>query len=116
VVGYGSFSRFRQPPWPLAGGTPGTPNAIEYETAAGTMRVGRTARVELREGDAARAVTGAGGGYGPPGERSAAQVREDVLDGYVSVEQASDEYGVVLDPSTLVLDEDATRARRAAAG
>jgi N-methylhydantoinase B len=80
------------------------------------MRVGRTARVELREGDAARAVTGAGGGYGPPGERSAAQVREDVLDGYVSVEQASDEYGVVLDPSTLVLDEDATRARRAAAG
>jgi N-methylhydantoinase B len=116
VVGYGSFSRFRQPPWPLAGGTPGTPNAIEYETAAGTMRVGRTARVELREGDVARAVTGAGGGYGPPGERSAAQVREDVLDGYVSVEQASDEYGVVLDPSTLVLDEDATRARRAAAG
>lgn len=36
----------------------------------------------------------------------------DVQGGYVSVEAARADYGVVVDPSTLVVDEDATLALR----
>jgi hypothetical protein len=40
-------------------------------------------------------------------------VTADVLDGYVSVEQARDSYGVVVDPATLAVDEAATARLRA---
>lgn len=55
-----------------------------------------------------------GGGYGNPRERDAKQVREDVLDEYISLEAAAKVYGVVIDPATLQIDEAATRAARAA--
>lgn len=53
-----------------------------------------------------------GGGYGPPEERDVEQVRDDVRDGLVSVEQAGQVYGVFIDPETLAIDESATHARR----
>lgn len=53
-----------------------------------------------------------GGGWGDPYERDPAAVREDVLDEYVSIEGARRDYGVVVDPATLELDEDGTRALR----
>jgi len=53
-----------------------------------------------------------GGGWGDPYERDPVAVREDVLDEYVSVEGARRDYGVVIDPATLELDEEATRALR----
>lgn len=56
-----------------------------------------------------------GGGWGDPYERDAARVREDAVQGYISVAAAERDYGVVLDTATLVLDEQATDARRAAA-
>jgi N-methylhydantoinase B len=37
-----------------------------------------------------------GGGYGDPLERDPAAVLSDMLDGYVSAEQAQAEYGVVI--------------------
>lgn len=51
------------------------------------------------------------GGYGNPLERSAEQVREDVLDDFCTLEQAYEVYGVVLDEQVR-LDVEATRARR----
>jgi N-methylhydantoinase B len=41
-------------------------------------------------------------------------VRDDVRQGYVSLDTAREAYGVVLDPTTLELDEAATTTRRAA--
>ena len=41
-------------------------------------------------------MTAGGGGFGDPFERDPALVRADVLDGYISVEQARAEYGVVV--------------------
>jgi N-methylhydantoinase B len=49
--------------------------------------------------------TGGGGGFGDPLERDPERVREDVLDGYVTVEAAARDYGVVLDPETLEIRE-----------
>ncbi len=55
----------------------------------------------LEPGDTVTHYTPAGGGYRPPREREPERVREDVLDGFVSLEKAARVYGVVLDPETL---------------
>jgi N-methylhydantoinase B len=54
-----------------------------------------------------------GGGYGDPYQRPAERVREDVINGLLSLEKAKEEYGIVLDPSTLALDESETQRLRA---
>ena len=45
-----------------------------------------------------------GGGWGPALERDPAAVARDVRDGRVSVNRAREQYGVVMDPRTLVVD------------
>ena len=67
----------------------------------------------ISDGAILRLETGGGGGFGPAAERDPTQVREDVLDGYVTREGAERDYLVVLDDD-LAVDEEATRARRAA--
>lgn len=57
-----------------------------------------------------------GGGWGDPFTREPERVLEDVRGGVVSVEAAEREYGVVIDPKALAVDEEATRSRRATAG
>ena len=57
-------------------------------------------------------MTPGGGGWGDPFDRPVASVRDDVLDGFVSVEAARQDYGVVLDPPTFDVDEEATRRLR----
>ena len=52
------------------------------------------------------------GGYGDPLEREPALVLSDVLDGFTTLELAERDYGVVIDPETLSVDVDATRAAR----
>ena len=49
----------------------------------------------LRRGDILLLETGGGGGHGHPFDRPAEQVLQDVRDGFVSVEAARRDYGVV---------------------
>jgi N-methylhydantoinase B len=73
-----------------------------------------------------RYVTAGGGGWGEPLERDPERVRRDVRDGYVSIEGAERDYGVVVqgdpenDPEGLTVDFERTlslrRERLAAAG
>jgi N-methylhydantoinase B len=61
--------------------------------------------IEFREPNA--------GGYGDPLERDPAEVRDDVLDDFTTIELARDAYGVVFtDERTLEVDEGATQRRR----
>jgi N-methylhydantoinase B len=113
AYGYGSLGLSRRRPWPLAGGREGTNNFLEYVHSDRVERHGRVARVPLADGDRVRSVTGTGGGLGDPRERDPGRVREDVLDGYVTVEAARAEYGVALDPETLELDAAGTARLRA---
>ena len=53
-----------------------------------------------------------GGGFGPADAREPARVLADVRAGYVSAEAAEREYGVVIDPATMTIDERATAALR----
>lgn len=49
-----------------------------------------------------------GGGYGDPFLRDPEKVREDVLNGFISLSKAEEDYGVVIDPETLEIDYEAT--------
>jgi len=107
-----------EPAFGLFGGRDGTLNRIEL-----TYPDGRTVRP--RSKDIIRDVpkgtlyvqeAGGGGGHGPPSERPAGKVREEVMDGIVSIEAARDVYKVALDPKTLAIREDETARLRAAAG
>ncbi|MFO7773129.1 MAG: hydantoinase B/oxoprolinase family protein [Dehalococcoidia bacterium] len=63
-------------------------------------------------GDVVTFYNPGGGGYGDPLERDPKTVEGDVIDGYVSLEKAKDEYGVVIDPESIKLDLEATQRWR----
>jgi N-methylhydantoinase B len=98
------------PAWGVNGGhsgrpgrlivNPGMPDEREIKPLSDNNR--------LRQGDLLRMMTPGGGGWGDPLERHPARVRDDVLDGFVSLESALVDYGVVLDSKTFEVDEAAT--------
>ena len=112
--GFGSFGGWARQPWPLDGGAEGSHNTLVYvRDGVPTPPHGRVPRLDLADGDLARATTGTGGGWGDPLEREPWRVREDVLDGYVTVAAAREAYSVALDPATLALDAAETARLRA---
>ena len=68
--------------------------------------------VTIIKGDILDQDSGGGGGYGDPLDREVEKVRWDVLNEYVSIEAAKDVYGVVIDPETFVVDDEATKKLR----
>jgi N-methylhydantoinase B len=67
----------------------------------------------LKLGDVVSVQTPGGGGCEAPWKRPTEQVVTDVALGKISAERAQQAYGVVLDPTTLTLDETATADARA---
>jgi N-methylhydantoinase B len=66
----------------------------------------------LKPGDAVTIDAAGGGGYGNPLEREPEMVESDMIEGYVSIEAAKKDYGVVIDLNTMKVDEEATRKLR----
>jgi len=101
-----TYGRHRFRPWGAEGGSDGSPNGAAIipagEQAPAIWR-GKLTRYPLRKGDLARLITGTGGGYGRPHERPVELVQADVRDGYITVDQADELYGVTIDPLTLDL-------------
>jgi len=52
------------------------------------------------------------GSYGDPLDRDPAAVLGDVLDGYVSIQGAREDYGVVITENSLSIDREATEILR----
>jgi N-methylhydantoinase B len=67
---------------------------------------------QLKTGDVVTIDAAGGGGCGNPLEREPEMVERDVLEGYVSLEKAREDYGVVIDPKTLKVDMEATKKQR----
>jgi N-methylhydantoinase B len=103
-----------EPAFGLAGGGPGTLNRIELHYPDGRVQVARSK--DLVGGVPAGTLyvqeAGGGGGFGPPDERPAETVREEVEAGLVSIEAARDVYRVAIDPATYaLLPEETARLR-----
>ena len=73
---------------------------------------GKLARYPLDKGDLVRLKTGTGGGYGSALDRDPELVRQDVLNGFLSVEQARSIYAVVLEEESREVDLGATKKLR----
>jgi N-methylhydantoinase B len=104
-------------PWGLAGGLEGTGNQVALRIDGQWKTDFPNAKVlvaMLKRRDAFLIRSGGGGGYGDPLDRPAAQVAEDVRQGYVTAKAAAELYGVVVDPDTLAVDAAATEQLRSA--
>jgi N-methylhydantoinase B len=97
VISY-SCDRARSVTWGLNGGRPSLPHGVwmnkgrENEHFLGAVFSG----VPIGTGDSFTRPSAGGGGFGDPLEREPEAVLEDVTDGYVTIERARKDYGVVV--------------------
>ena len=100
-----SFGRNKFPAWGTGGGKDGSYNYFEFHRKDGSVEgpMGIVARKLLNTGDAVRMVTCTGGGYGDPLKREPEKVAWDVKNEYISLRQAEEEYGVIVDPVTFTV-------------
>ena len=100
-----SFGRNKFPVWGADGGQDGSYNYFEIRRAKGTVEgpMGVSARTVLNKDDVAYMVTATGGGYGSPQKRAPEAVALDVKNGYITLAQAEDDYGVVVDPAAFTV-------------
>ena len=103
--------RSKCPPWGVLGGKSARTGfyALNGDELSETVR-----EAVLAPGDTVQVNMNAGGGYGDPLERDPEAVLGDVLDGYVSLQGARDDYGVAIDPATTSVDLAATGKLRLA--
>jgi N-methylhydantoinase B len=100
------FERSVTPGWGLFGGGAGVgPDVVVNPDRDDERHMLKVNAHRLEPGSVVELCTGGGGGFGDPRERDPERVRADVRDGYVSVEAAARDYGVVLDPDTLEILE-----------
>ena len=103
-------------PWGLEGGKDGYGNRVELNMVGvknPEMANAKVFTAQLKAGDIFVVRGGGGGGFGPPWERPPEKVREDVRQGYVTLDSAKSNYGVVLDPDTLEIDHNSSETLRA---
>jgi N-methylhydantoinase B len=102
-------------PWGLFGGRPGRKAEYLLERDGLFQPLPSKTTVEMRANETISYRTCGGGGYGHPWEREPELVSADVLDGKVTVEQASSEYGVAIDGRDGAVDLQATGRLRSSA-
>lgn len=100
--------RHIHPPEGLFGGKPGAKAQFLVNGVSGNP-FGLT---QLKLGDVVTIDAAGGGGYGNPLEREPEMVVSDVMEGYVSLERAREDYGVAIDPKTFKLDMEETKKLR----
>ena len=101
-------------PWGLNGGLDAEGNSVVLRAEEEWKEDFPNAKLltaRIKEGDAFAVRSGGGGGFGDPYSRIAEMVAQDVRQGYVSVESAERDYGVVCDAAGN-LDSSATKKLR----
>jgi N-methylhydantoinase B len=99
--------RARSVTWGINGGLPSLPHGVwlnkdtEQERFLGAV----FSNIPVGPGDTFTRPSAGGGGFGDPLERDPDSVCEDVIDGYVSVQRALKDYGVVVRELDADLDE-----------
>jgi len=98
----------------LFGGKVGSINEMEFKFPDGSRHRPKSKEIvsDIPRGTILRQIAGGGGGYGDPYLRPAEQVIREVRNGTLSLQKAQQDYGIVIDPKTLNLDESKTQRLR----
>jgi N-methylhydantoinase B len=99
-------------PYGLCGGRPGMPSVNILHHADGSEVLPTMISTRMKAGERIYHRQAGGGGHGDPLQRQPTAVARDVRNDKVSLAQAREQYGVVLDERTLRIDEEATRLLR----
>lgn len=105
----------KSPAWGLFGGKSGLANIGIFKPGTDEeKRVGKIVSYKIKKDEKWQFYTGGGGGWGNPYERDAKAVLKDVINGYISLESAKKEYGVIVKKvdDEYVLDELGTEELR----
>jgi len=96
---WANFDRIGCPPWGVQGGKAARSGQVLIfkDGKQEAKLLYKTENCPLQAGDRVRMATGGGGGYGSPSERPVELVQRDVIRGFVSLESARDDYGVVIE-------------------
>jgi N-methylhydantoinase B len=110
--------RARSITWGIEGGLPSIPHGVWLTRDGERTFLGAVfSNVPCGAGDEFTRPSAGGGGFGDPLEREPEAVRDDVADGYVSIERARKDYGVVVrevdaELAEYEVDDEATSAER----
>jgi N-methylhydantoinase B len=98
----------------LAGGMAGSINEMEFSFPDGGCHKPKSKEIvsEIPSGTIMRQVAGGGGGYGEAYRRPAQRVVQEVRNGTLSLKKAKEDYGIVVDPTTLDLNRSETERLR----
>jgi 5-oxoprolinase (ATP-hydrolysing) len=104
-------------PWGIAGGraAEGSRKLLVRNDGTRQELPAKFDGLEVVPGDKLVYITAGGGGWMDPLDRPSDAVQEDVIRGFVSVQRAQDAYGVVIDPTSLTVESEATARLRAEA-
>ena len=101
------------PPWGLFGGKTGKPSiTVVYRNNGKKEQWRKISNLPLAPNEVVSFQTGGGGGYGSPLERESEKVLSDVINGYISLQKAKEEYGVVIVQDRMKIDIKATKQLR----
>lgn len=106
--------RFKHSSPGLFSALPARPSRATLTPGTGEERAltSKVSGLRLHRGDLLSWELAGGGGWGDPYERDPERVRADVINGYVSIDAARNDYGVVIDPSDMSIDGIATEKLR----
>lgn len=110
---FGSGTQDATAPFGLHGGKSAMRNRQYLRSRDGQRQeVTVNTLITLRKGEEIAIYSSGGGGFGDPKTRDVKKVVQDVRDGLVSVERAREDYGVVIDPVSFVVDAVETQRLR----
>jgi N-methylhydantoinase B len=90
-----AYTRSRVLPWPLKGGREGSPNHVVIVRSDGrTEDYAVVSGLTVNCDEVIRIITGTGAGWGDPLQRDLELVKEDLKNGYITLEQANRDYGL----------------------
>ena len=94
---YCGLSRNRTPPWGMEDGQAGSCNGVELQRRGSddVVHLHHHPGLDITCGDRVRVVTGGGGGWGDPAQRSAELVNADIADDLLTPTEQAEQYGPV---------------------
>ena len=102
------------PTWGVAGGMGGGTSSVMINP--GTQSESKIQAFSddniWKKGDLVRICTAGGGGWGDPLDRDTDKVLDDVKDGFISLNGAMESYGVIINSSSMLIDQNGTKIAR----